>query len=449
MANEFIELNLIPTGDKPVFHAAQYDVGRPIIIHLKNGEDDFTPTDLDLELQVRKVDNNIVTAVPDSVLGNVVTFLSTQQMTACSGTNLCEVQLSDNEHTIATLHFFLVVQRDVLNGGISSASEIHDLTEQIAEIVPEVIGDDYYNKTEVDDLIAEHTFDPTNYYDKSDVNTLLNAKVNTSDLSPVAFSGDYNDLENKPDIPDMSDYYTKSEVDTKITGLTQIKTASGSFVHITDGGNDIPVKSFKSDIVAAETGSGEKSPTNPYTVSGFSNGIVSVNSNTYTFPFGQTVYGGYFNNKGVLVDTHNTVDLSSLAWTYQSAAQRFVSTGISSTVKAPATNNDVAKITSSILQTTFANNTSVGGLDNSIGITTTGNIVIKCTSAGTSPSDLVTLLSGTFFAYEVDSPTTISITEEKILTVKVCDISSDTGDIEVEYFTSKSDGIAELIKAFM
>ena len=218
MANEFIELNLIPTGDKPVFHAAQYDVGRPIIIKLKNGEDDFTPTDLDLELQVRKVDNNIVTAVPDSVDGNVVTFLTTQQMTACSGTNLCEVQLSDNDITIATLHFYLVVQRDVLQGGLTSQSEIHDLEEQIAAIVPEVIGDEYYTAEEVDEKIAEiPTFDPTNYYTKSQVytktetNGFLAQKANTSSLATVATSGSYNDLLNKPTIPDVSNYYTKGE----------------------------------------------------------------------------------------------------------------------------------------------------------------------------------------------------------------------------------------------
>lgn len=218
MANEYIELNLIPTGEKPVFHAAQYDVGRPIIIKLKNGEDDFTPTDLDLELQVRKVDNNIVTAVPDSVDGNIVTFLTTQQMCACSGTNLCEVQLSDENTTIATLHFYLVVQRDVLQGGLTSQSEIHDLEEQIAAIVPEVIGDEYYTAEQVDEKIAEiPTFDPSNYYDKSqlytktETNGFLSQKANTSALSTVAFSGSYNDLLNKPTIPDVSNYYTKSE----------------------------------------------------------------------------------------------------------------------------------------------------------------------------------------------------------------------------------------------
>ena len=246
MANEYIELNLIPTGEKPVFHAAQYDVGRPIIIKLKNGEDDFTPTGLDLELQVRKVDNNIVTAVPVSVDGNVVTFLFTQQMTACSGTNLCEVELSDGSTTIATLHFYLVVQRDVLAGGLTSQSEIYDLEEQIAAIVPEVIGDEYYTAEEVDEKIAEiPTFDPTNYYTKSqlytktETNGLLAQKANTSSLAAVATSGSYNDLTNKPTIPDVSNYYTKSETynQTEVNNLLSTKADTSSLSTVATTGD--------------------------------------------------------------------------------------------------------------------------------------------------------------------------------------------------------------------
>lgn len=269
MAYEYIELNLIPTGEKPVFHAAQYDVGRPIIIKLKNGEDDFIPTGLDLELQVRKVDNNIVTAVPDSVDGNVVTFFSTQQMTACSGTNLCEVQLSDGSTTIATLHFYLVVQRDVLAGGLTSQSEIYDLEEQIAAIVPEVIGDEYYTAEEVDEKIAEiPTFDPTNYYTKTqlytktETNGLLSQKANTSSLATVATSGSYNDLLNKPTIPDVSNYYTKSETynQTEINNLlsTKADTSSLSTVATTGDYDDllnkpsIPAAQVQSDWSQAD-----------------------------------------------------------------------------------------------------------------------------------------------------------------------------------------------------
>ena len=218
MAYEVITLNLIPSGDIPIIHAAQYDVDRPLKFALKLGEDDFNPTGHTLELQIRKVDNNIVTAAPDDVTGNVVTFNSTEQMCACSGTNLGEIQIRKDDLDIATLHFYLVIQRDVLAGGLTSQSEIHDLADQIAEIVPEVIGDEYYTAAEVDAKIEEiPTFDPSNYYDKTqlytktETNGLLSQKANTSSLASVAFSGSYTDLNNTPDIPDVSDYYTKEE----------------------------------------------------------------------------------------------------------------------------------------------------------------------------------------------------------------------------------------------
>lgn len=250
MAVENIVLNLIPTGDTPTIHAAQFDVDRPFTVTLKEGEDDFTPTGYTIELQVRKVDNNIVTAVPTQTSGNVVTFNTTEQMTACSGTNLAELELTKDSQVFATLHFYLVVQRDVLAGGLTSQSEIYDLEEQIAAIVPEVIGDEYYTAEEVDEKIAEiPTFDPTNYYTKSqlytktETNGLLSAKANTSALSTVAFSGSYNDLLNKPTIPDVSNYYTKSETynQTEVNNLlsTKADTSSLSTVATTGSYNDL------------------------------------------------------------------------------------------------------------------------------------------------------------------------------------------------------------------
>ena len=246
MAYEVITLNLIPSGEVPVIHAAQYDKARPLMFALKLGDDDFDPSTYDLELQIRKVDNNIVTAAPASTSGNVVTFNSTEQMTACSGTNLGEIQITKGDLDIATLHFYLVVQRDVLVGGLTSQSEIHDLEEQIAVLVPEVIGDEYYTAEQVDEKIAEiPTFDPTNYYTKSqlytktETNGLLSAKANTSALSTVAFSGSYTDLTNKPTIPDVSNYYTKSETynQTEVNNLLSTKADTSSLSAVATSGN--------------------------------------------------------------------------------------------------------------------------------------------------------------------------------------------------------------------
>ena len=74
MAFERIELNICPAGDMPVFHCSQYDVGRPIIIDLLNGDDAFTPSaGTTFELHCRKVDDNIVTLDTYEVDGNTLT----------------------------------------------------------------------------------------------------------------------------------------------------------------------------------------------------------------------------------------------------------------------------------------------------------------------------------------------------------------------------------------
>ena len=144
------------------------------------------------------------------------------------------------------MHFYLVIQRDVLAGGLTSASEIHDLEEQIAELVPSVIGDEYYTAEEVDEKIAEiPTFDPSDYYDKTqlytktETNGLLAQKANTSSLATVATSGSYNDLTNKPNIPDVSDYYTKEETysQNEVNSLLSLKADTSSLATVATSGD--------------------------------------------------------------------------------------------------------------------------------------------------------------------------------------------------------------------
>ena len=91
------------------------------------------------------------------------------------------------------------------------------------------------------ELIGIQKTDLSNYYNKTEINNLLSAKVNSSDLSTVATSGSYNDLSNKPIIPtktsdltndsnfisssDLSNnYYNKTQtdnlLDTKVDKVT-------------------------------------------------------------------------------------------------------------------------------------------------------------------------------------------------------------------------------------
>ena len=314
MAFQEIELNMIPHGDMPYFYASQYETGRPIIIDVMMGEDAFACDELYIELHCRKVDNNIVTLEPDTVDGNQVTFVGTEQLFACPGKNLCEICLYADETkdtSLGSLNFFIEVEPDPLAGGLESETQIHDLYTQVEEITEQVIGDDYYDKTEVDALLdakadasttytktevdtalnlkadksttytktetnalladkadASDTYtkaqvdsklslkaDKSTTYTKTETDALLDAKAdksttytktqvdnalalkaNTADLATVATTGDYDDLINKPTLPDMSQYYTKAQTDA----LLDQKVDESEFILATGTEDELP-----------------------------------------------------------------------------------------------------------------------------------------------------------------------------------------------------------------
>ena len=181
---ENVTVCITPKGEKPVLHFSQFDNERvfTVTVLADDGESAAVLTGLDIEFRLRKTDSHVVTIAPESVADNVITFKTTEQMCACCGQNIASVVLMKDDMVVSTLDILVDIQRDILSGGLTSESDIRNLNTQIEQIVPEVISDDYYNKQEVDDLLAEHTFDPTNYYDKSAVDDFLNDKADSDDV---------------------------------------------------------------------------------------------------------------------------------------------------------------------------------------------------------------------------------------------------------------------------
>lgn len=112
----------------------------------------------------------------------------------------------------------------------------------------------------------------TNYYTKSEVNTILNGYAETSDLATVATTGSYDDLSDKPVIPtvptnvsaftndagyltehqSLSNYYNKSQTDNLLNGKVNIGSLatvanSGSYNDLTDK----PDLSTKQDVLVS------------------------------------------------------------------------------------------------------------------------------------------------------------------------------------------------------
>ena len=292
MSFERIRLNVIPDGDMPVFHVSQFDVGRPIIIDLYNGDDAYTPAaGVTFELHCRKVDDNIVTLDTYEVDGNTITFASTEQLCACSGDNLCEVAIMLDDLLMGTLNFILHVERDPLAGGCTSETSIYNLQEQIDDIIT---GEGYVKDTDLEVLQSDwDETDPTSpayiknkpgpsLVDQADWTETDPTKQSyikhKPDLKTVATTGSYNDLTDKPTIPDaqvQSDWteadntkvdYIKNKPDLSIyaqsSDLATVAT-SGDYDDLTNKPT-IPAAQVQSDWNQTSTGAVDYIKNKPY-----------------------------------------------------------------------------------------------------------------------------------------------------------------------------------------
>ena len=156
------------------------------------------------------------------------------------------------------------------------------------------INDKFYTKEQIDTMLGSGSGGTGggggtggDYYTKSEIDTKLNSKANTSDLSTVATSGSYNDLLDKPtpfDV-DLSNYYTKSEVDNLLSNI-----GSG-----TEGGDDAQnvLKSWPDGPEAHNAMWGGRDIT-----AAFNNGTVSANIADGTF---RDIFPGDYITKSVTI----------------------------------------------------------------------------------------------------------------------------------------------------
>lgn len=197
---ESFNLNIIPGKDRPVCHASQYDIGRTIHINLFEGFNVFTLDGTEvISISVRKPDGNVVTESVTNTSDSYVEFVTTEQMTACHGSNLCELKLEKGADVIGTMNFILEVEQDPLEGGIASQSEIDNLATQVAAIVA-----DQYDAADVVFDAAPTPGHGIGFAVTSEgVGQAIDDAIDA--LAPVATSGSYNDLTDTPTVAVIDD----------------------------------------------------------------------------------------------------------------------------------------------------------------------------------------------------------------------------------------------------
>ena len=347
--------------------------------------------------------------------------------------------------------------------------------------------------------------------------------------------------------------------DTSLTNkLIYEKTVSGSIASFTDGGNNIPCKSVKAQIVATQAGTGTPSPSNVRAISGWSsvdvsvcginqwdeqweagslnwndgspdninldyiraknyipvkpsttyyivvgskgltvytygidksfkrrviNGSTSVllqinadeyfirfrtasqtttyandisinypstdttyhahQGTTHTITLPETIYGGELECVGGSgKKTFEKANMEDISWTYFSASNLFYVENYG--------NKDNGEILCEMYQTTnlgYRNMPDKSITTNKDMFGTRSVIIIKDTSI-TSVQDFITAVTGKKIVYELATPTTFTTTPESIPTLSgVNNIYADSGDVEVTYFTSNADDLADAIRA--
>lgn len=213
------------------------------------------------------------------------------------------------------------------------------------------------------------------------------------------------------------------------------KTVSGSIVHITDA-LAAPAIALSTAINPAQSGSGDPSPTNVRSISGFSaaNIVVSPTTTagdgtTYTVSFGSagTVYGGTLDvvNGTLTVDKTYIPVKGAAAWAISS--QNFFYAKISA--KAPGTENVISDI-----YTTKSRASWETGDDFVIsGNSSTGQIYIR-DSRFTTQADFRANADGNM-CFELATPQTYTLTPTEVqLLLGANNVWSDTnGDVTLTY----------------
>ena len=408
---QIVYIDLIPQKEKPIVYASQFDNNRSVRFMLTENGNTYTLAGTeDVTCEIRKPDGNIVIITLTIGANSYVDVDFTEQACACYGRAFGELSIKDNDDVIGTCNFILDVEVSPTAGGIQSASDIDNLTAQI-EAIAQAEG-----------------------YLKSD------------DVAPVALSGDYNDLINKPTIPTKtsdlvndSDFVDEDTVDDKINDfgdqlldlIIPIDSASGNPCTF-DTGLANPLVGCKATLVS--TG-GNGTPSTPIPIVGYNVVNLNVNGTTHTISLGSTYYGGVLDVKnGKLTVTKEIIDLGSLGYGYSTSyTNPIFYANLSSDYK--GFSNSICSCYVKITDVSVSNfSQNASNYQFAFNNVSWGQLFIR-NDDYTDGNAFQTAMAGQKVIFELATPVEVDVTPEQISALLgVNNITSDAvGDVEVKF----------------
>ena len=209
--------------------------------------------------------------------------------------------------------FYTKSQADALLGGKADADSVYTKTESDNLLSVKADASSVYTKSQTDELLnakVDETALESDYYDKDDVDSLLSAKANASEV--------YTKAETDAEISALIDdahvannkAWSSEKINSELYDILPVDSASGSIASFSTS-LALPLVSLKASIVATESGSGTKSPTNPYTLGGFSNAVITKSGANL---FDEVMELGVLDNNGnIQSSTSNLVSTNKFA----------------------------------------------------------------------------------------------------------------------------------------
>ena len=244
-----ININAVPDGFPQVLYYSQGDIGRQFVINVADFE---IPSGAVVKIQATKP-SGLGFSVTGTVSDNSVTFTTTAEMTDEAGRYPAELQITSGSDVIGTANFTMNGEPNPHPEGTTDG--------QIGTIVPELT------------LLVERIEESNARIEEM----TASAEALTPGSDPTA---EY-DSENNELIIGIP----TAEVDEDdLMKLYIHKTASGDIATITDGADDVPVKSLSVNIVPKQSGSGDPSPSNVRPISGWDEVIISNSAYGESYP---------------------------------------------------------------------------------------------------------------------------------------------------------------------